>query len=132
MGASTRRTALQCFPFLVTGLLALVAPSSALGQETPTVSDERLVTYAETFVEIGRLRDAMQAELARVANKTNQAQERLREELRLQIKEAIEEKGLTVEEYEQITHLISFDQERREKFDELVADAASASGAMLD
>ena len=131
MGASMRRITLQSLPVLALSFLALMAPAGASAQQQPQVTDEKLQTYAKTFIEVGRIRDEIQAELAKVANKTAAAQEALRVTLRERIGDAIEANGLTSDEYERITHLVSFDQDTRAKFDEMVVTAA-ASGESLD
>ena len=133
MGACMRRIALQSLAFLSLALLGLVAPSHASAQQAaPQVSDESLQTYAKTFIAVGRIRDEIQAELAKVANKTTEAQEALRETLRERIAETLTQNGLTTEEYDRITHLVSFDQDVRTKFDEMVTAAAASSGETLD
>ena len=128
MGASTRRIAIPHLSFLALALFALVMPARVLGQEQASqVGDDRLALFAKTYLEVGKARDQIHAELAKVRNKTTEAQEALRVQMREKIAEILQQNGMTEEEFKNITHIVSFDQERREKFEELMTAAANAA-----
>lgn len=124
-----RRSLLQLA--LMTLVLAFVAtPGLEAQQEVTQIAQEKMAAYAKAFVAIGSTRDAIQAELAAVANKTPEAQVELREKLRQETTRIIQENGMTEEEYKRITYVVSYDDAQRKSFEDAVAKLnAGATGA---
>jgi hypothetical protein len=108
-------------------LATLASPFPAQGQDRqpPRSPDpEELTRYARAFSAIGESRNQAQAELAKPANKTREAQQDLRDKLVAEIAKARKARGLTDERYEQITFLISADPALRKSFEEVLAQIA--------
>lgn len=120
------------FRFLGTALLtasfAVAAPATQVeaqaAQQTADASsnltDERLTQYAELHVAIGVARDEFQAEKAAVHD--TEARERLREEMDERLAGLYEEHGMTEEEYDAITFMVSIDSDVRSRLDEILAN----------
>lgn len=114
--------------------LSFAVPSVARAQQAqpaqqaqgPEVGDERLATYVKAFVEIARVRDELHQQFAQARNKTPEAQEALQEQMKERVSKTLEDNGMTQEEYNWITYVISSNQERREAFDRLME--ASGTG----
>lgn len=99
-------------------LLGLIVPASGEAQqpEPQPIDEEMLTTYARAYTQIGDARDEIQAELARTANKTADAQSELQTRLRERVAGILGEHGLTEEEYADITFLISVNEAQRQAF----------------
>lgn len=115
-----RRPSLLC---LLLVLLALPVP--ALAQQ-PAVPHPQLTAYTKAYVEIGKLRDRMQAEFAEPQNKKIEVQEQLHEKMRTEVSRIITEQGLTDEQYNRITFAISTEPEQRKAFELIMGIAAPA------
>jgi hypothetical protein len=103
-------------------LFPAFAPVAASGQDAQQeVSAEQLAAYTKAFAEIGQARDQAQAKLAASPNKTIEAQQELRETLKLKSAEIIKSAGLTTMQYTRITWLISIDEELRASFEQELA-----------
>jgi hypothetical protein len=104
-------------------LFTAFAPAAAWGQDATQqeVSAQQLAAYVKAFAEIGQARDEAQAKLAASPNKTIEAQQQLRETLKLKSTEIIKSAGLTIEQYTRITWLISIDEELRASFEQELA-----------
>ena len=106
-------------PFFMT--LALLAPVSLRAQEAARpIDQEQLTTLAKAYIAIGKVRDEIQAELAKSGNKTEQAQKELQDKLRTQIEHVLHEHNLTEAEYQRRTQIVSVDDNLRKAFDEAV------------
>lgn len=114
---------------LAAALLAMVLPAGAAAQERDApVTDEALARFARAYVEIGKVRDRIHAELAQTRNKTAEDQERLRRSLREEVAKVVVAHEMTQEEYGRITWLVSVDAGRREVLDSLLAQLTSSGG----
>ncbi|MDZ7778906.1 MAG: hypothetical protein U5R14_03075 [Gemmatimonadota bacterium] len=87
--------------------------------DAPSVSEERLTTYATLHRAIQEAQEEFQAEKASVHE--TDARERLREEMDERLAALYEEHEMTKEEYDGITFLLSVDNEARSRFEEIVA-----------
>jgi len=114
---------------MVLGLGAAAAPAALPGQEVMAVSEEKLAVFAKTYVEIGRVRDEIQAQLANGRNKNAEAQQELRATLKERVERIIADSGLSAEEHKRITYLISVDDGVREAFEKALAQATGTGGA---
>jgi hypothetical protein len=118
-------------PFLLLAFVgAAVWPAGALsGQEIPRVDEERLEVYAAAHADIRRILDDTHVELARAANKIDEAQEEIRRRMRERILAVYEAHGIPEEEYEAITFVLSVDEAQQEVFREIQARLATGDGA---
>lgn len=120
------------FPGVALVVLALALPGVAQAQEpaqapaqkpapaasqplvVPEISEQKMAVYASAYTEIANVRDQYHAEFARTANKTHEIQAELRKKLKEEVAKIIQEKGLTEEEYDRITWVVSVDPKQRE------------------
>ena len=122
------------FRFLGTALLtasfAVAAPAAQVEAQaaqqtadaTSSLTDERLTQYAELHQSFNLARDEFQAEKAAVHDQ--EARERLREEMDERLAALYEEHGMTQEEYDAITFMVSIDNEARTRLEEILATLA--------
>lgn len=120
---------------LLTATLAIGAPPEAAhAQEavqaaqpgTPQLSEEKLQQYAALFTAITAARDEFQAQKARVHEE--QARDRLRQEMDERLAALYQEHGMSQEEYDSITFLVSIDQAARTRLDSILAARGGADG----
>jgi hypothetical protein len=104
----------------------LLLPLAAAGQEVPQIPESQLQAYAAAHLEIQTVRDDLHAELSRLANKTDEAQEEIRETIRLRVIDILEAQGFTEERFEAITFVLSVDEAQHQKFRELLAAGPSS------
>lgn len=135
MNVRLGRQSFMALVFVGVGLVAIPPPSALYGQDagqdtlqgagqkaaTPPIGQQKLTAYARAYLQIGAARGEIQAQFAETGNKTDEAQARLREQLRQRISGILEQHGLTPEEYQRITLLVSVDQAQREAFDQVLA-----------
>lgn len=117
--------------------LAAAVPSAVAGQQptppaagaapaqTPEVTDERLRVYVKAFLAERRVQDEFDPQLAAVRNKTDEIQKQLREQRRAQMLKVYTDNGMTEQEFNWITFVVSSNQERRESFEKML-EAAKA------
>jgi hypothetical protein len=117
--------------------LAFVVPSALEGQEPPTtpqvqqaaaapeINDERLAIYVRAFMAERRVQDEFDPLLAAVRNKQHEIQHELRVQRREAMKKVYADHGLTEEEFNWITFVVSSNQERREAFERMLEAAKS-------
>jgi hypothetical protein len=101
--------------------LLFLLPLAASAQELPQISESQMQAYAAAHLEIQSARNDLQAELARVANKTDEAQEEIRESIRLRVMDILEAHGFTEERFDAITFVLSVDELQQERFREILA-----------
>ena len=100
-------------------LLAVAGPGALHTQEVANPDRDRLEVFARAFSEIDDVRDRGHTELARVHDP--QGRERVREEIDREVEEALESHGISMQEYEEMTFLISTHSEWQETFRELLS-----------
>ncbi|MGH7501007.1 MAG: DUF4168 domain-containing protein [Longimicrobiales bacterium] len=105
-----------------------VAPALVYAQQ-PEITNEQLTSYATVYVEVARVREQFQAELAIPQNKTLEAQLQLRESLKQKVAQVITDGGMTEDSFRRMTWLISIDPPRREAFDRIVAEIMARKAA---
>ena len=112
--------------FHLAGFLFMLAAATPASAQTAQVPAEQLAVYAKAYGEIGKLRDQMQAELAELKNKKDEAQLQLHARMREEVARILSTHGLTEAGYNRITFAISADPETRRAFDKLMGIAPPA------
>lgn len=118
---------------LVVATLAVV-PSFAAGQATPQsaapaaapaqpalLTKDEVAAFAKVQIAVSTARDSMQARLAQPRNKTLQMQRTLRDSLVTQIAEIMHHGGMSEQEFQKKTYIVSTDPGSRKMFDSVVA-----------
>ena len=102
---------------------AYVPPLSAQGQEIPEVSTERMTIFVQAHIAITELRDDFHAEIAR----THEPQERDRMRANFQegSAEILADKQMGQVEYDEITLVISIDEEQSSIFEQLLEELSN-------
>lgn len=114
--------------FLGLGLGAVATPATAVAQVAATataIPTDKLEAFARAHVAIDRLRERANAEFADPRNKKVEVQERLRDKLREDVRQALKQQNLTEAEYDRFTMAVSADTAQRRAFDALVAQMTS-------
>jgi len=124
MDTRTPRARFLGVALLAAALATMSAPSQALAQDMPEVGPEKLATYVKVHVAINDLRDEMHGEMGRVHDE--QGRERIRADTDEKIAKIHTDLGMSEEEYDQITLIVSFDSELRAQFEKLLAEAISS------
>ena len=98
-------------------------PLVAQTQELPQVTTERMTVFVEAHIAISEQRDDFHAELGR----THELQERERIRARFQerIQEILTEHEMSQLEYDEITLVISIDEEQRLIFERMLEELSS-------
>ena len=110
---------------LLIGALALPAASAAQG--SPRAADVQLRAFAATVIEMGRIHDEVDAQLARPENKTVERQADLKVGMKQRIARAIKAHGLTQELFDQFQYLVTTDEEWRAFFERRLASARGST-----
>ena len=108
---------------MTTLLLVKPLPLVAQTQELPQVTTERMTVFVEAHIAISEQRDDFHAELGR----THELQERERIRARFQerIQEILTEHEMSQLEYDEITLVISIDEEQRLIFERILVELSS-------
>jgi len=97
---------------------AAQTPAGAPAQAAPTqMSRDDIAAFAKVQAAIGQARDSIQAQLAQSRNKKAETQQQLRDKLRAQVEEILHHNGMTEEEYQRKTYIVSTDTVVRKIFD---------------
>ena len=102
-------------------------PLEAQTQELPQVTTERMTVFVEAHIAISEQRDDFHAELGR----THELQERERIRARFQerTQEILADNEMTQLEYDEITLVISIDEEQRLIFERILEELSSGEGS---
>ena len=102
-------------------------PLAAQTQELPQVTTERMTVFVEAHIAISEQRDDFHAELGR----THELQERERIRARFQerIQGILAANEMTRLEYDEITLVISIDEEQRLVFERMLEELSSGGGS---
>ena len=108
---------------MTTLLLVKPLPLVAQTQELPQVTTERMTVFVEAHIAISEQRDDFHAELGR----THELQERERIRARFQerIQEILTEHEMSQLEYDEITLVISIDEEQRLIFERMLEELSN-------
>jgi hypothetical protein len=96
------------------------SPAPVGAQASPAMGSQDLLALAKVQTAIGAIRDSIQIQLALTRNKTVQAQAQLRESLATQIDDILHHSGMTEEEYQRKTFVISTTPDLRKTFDSVL------------
>ena len=123
-----RRALLKALALTAVATLAGVAtPAPISAQDLETAIDrDRMTEFALAHVAVNDARDEFHGAVARVHDPEGRL--RAREEVEEAITTILEEAGMTREEYDQITLLISLDGELRTMFEEVMAELEEGTG----
>lgn len=109
---------------LLAGLLAAPAPAQAqeqpAPQNTPTVEQEELRTYAEAYIQIADVRARLQQQMAQASGQEEQAQ--IRQQANQEMRSILQEHGISTQRYREITNILNNDQEQRNAFTSMVEE----------
>ncbi len=102
-------------------------PLEAQTQELPQVTTERMTVFVEAHIAISEQRDDFHAELGR----THELQERERIRARFQerTQEILADNEMTQLEYDEMTLVISIDEEQRLIFERMLEELSSGGGS---
>jgi hypothetical protein len=107
--------------------LALIAPSPARAQAgSSQLSKEEIALLAKVQVAIEVAHDSMNLQFAMVGNKKPEAQEALKEKLRVQIADILKRNGMTDEQYRRQTFIVSTDTVLRRSYDTQIVQLTGA------
>ena len=102
-------------------------PLAAQTQELPQVTIGRMTIFVEAHIAISEQRDDFHAELAR--SHELQERERIRARFQERIEEILAEKEMPQLEYDEITLVISIDEEKRLTFERILQELSSNQGS---
>ena len=102
------------------------APAAASAQ-MPEVNDQRLQSYVKAFMAERRVQDEFDPQLAAVKNKQDEIQKQLREQRHTAMAKVYSDAGMTEQEFNWITFVVSSNQERREAFEKMLETAKNAA-----
>lgn len=116
---------------LAAALFAASLPASADAQSSPPVTAQpgQMTAYAKAWIAVNDVRDKAYAELAEPRNKKVEDQNRIRTRLKEDITAALTAQGLTQKQFDEMTQLVSADEERRKAFDAAVAELTAKKPA---
>lgn len=126
--ASVHRIFVCGCTFLILMLVGGIISENLNGQEIPQLSEATLSTYAAAHAEILDIRDQIHLELARAANKLEEAQRNVRREMRERVLMVFEAHDLAEEEYDAITFVLSVDETQQERFRQIRVGLAEREG----
>jgi hypothetical protein len=94
------------------------APQQAAAGAT---SREEIAAFAKVHLAVAQARDSIQLQLAQPGNKKPETQKQLQEKLRTQVVDILHHAGMTEQEFDRKTYLVSTDAEARLTFDTVIA-----------
>jgi len=101
-------------------LVVLVAPVPAMAQMAPEPDRERITQFAKAFLELAEVKERGFAELSRTH--ADEPKEVARHELDRMINDVLERYGISKEEYEVLTFLVSAEEAHALVFREVLAE----------
>jgi hypothetical protein len=94
------------------------APQQAAAGST---SREEIAAFAKVHLAVAQARDSIQLQLAQPGNKKPETQKQLQEKLRTQVADILHHAGMTEQDFDRKTYLVSTDAEARLTFDTVIA-----------
>jgi hypothetical protein len=113
-------------PSALSAQAAPAAPAAAPAQ-MPEVTDQKLQAYVKAFLAERRVQDEFDPQLAAVKNKQDEIQKQLREQRRAAMAKVYADNGMTEQEFNWITFVVSSNQERRESFEKMLEAAKNGT-----
>jgi hypothetical protein len=102
-------------------------PAAAPAAQMPEVTDAKLQSYVKAFMAERRVQDEFDPQLAAVKNKQDEIQKQLREARRAAMQKVYADNGMTEQEFNWITFVVSSNQERREAFEKMLETAKNGA-----
>jgi len=114
---------------LVVAAVVIAGPRLAVAQATsaapPAVAGaiprEEIAAFAKVHLAVSQARDSIQLQLAQPGNKKPEAQKQLQDKLHAQVAEILHHAGMTEQEFDKKTYLVSTDADARQAFDAIIA-----------
>jgi uncharacterized protein DUF4168 len=114
---------------LVAAAIGVIAPALSAAQATSaapppatgTISREEITAFAKVHLAVAQARDSIQLQLAQPGNKKPEAQRQLQDKLQTQVADILHHAGMTQQEFERKTYLVSTDADARHTFDTVIA-----------
>ena len=128
------RTARRAVLGFLVLMCVLAAPGALMGQETgdvPSVSEAEWTNFAKAHIKIAGISTELQAELALLENKSEDAQTRVRKSARQKIQQVLKELGLSEARYSQLDFLIGTNDKQRDAFTKLLKELSAQKDATV-
>lgn len=133
MPQRTLRASITALTIALVGLL-IAAPGQAQDQNQPgqqgqaeQIPQEELDRYATAYLEIAQIRQQMQQDMQNAGSQ--EERQSIRQESNQEMSSVLEDHGMSVERYRQITNILNSDQEQRQAFTALVQEKRQESGS---
>jgi hypothetical protein len=97
------------------------AQAAAPPQAAGSTSREEITAFARVHLAVAQARDSIQLQLAQPGNKKPETQKQLQEKLRTQVADILHHAGMTQQDFDRKTYLVSTDAEARLTFDTVIA-----------
>jgi hypothetical protein len=97
------------------------AQAAAPPQAAGSTSREEITAFARVHLAVAQARDSIQLQLAQPGNKKPETQKQLQEKLRTQVADILHHAGMTEQDFDRKTYLVSTDAEARLTFDTVIA-----------
>lgn len=124
---------------LVLALVGLVGPATAHAQQqsqqqgqqqqqaqTEDIPQEELDQYAEAYVEIAQVRQSLQQQMQNAGSQ--EERQSIQQEANQQMQSILQDHGISVQRYREITTVLNQDQEQRQEFTALVQEKRGDEG----
>jgi hypothetical protein len=121
--AATMLHALAIAAVVTTPTTSQAQTQAAAPQHAPSsgVSREEIAAFAKVHLAVAQARDSIQLQLAQPGNKKPETQKQLQDKLRTQVADILHHAGMTQQEFDRKTYLVSTDGEARLTFDTVIA-----------
>jgi hypothetical protein len=97
------------------------AQAAAPQQAAASTSRDEIAAFAKVHLAIAQARDSIQLQLAQPGNKKPETQKQLQDKLRTQVADILHHAGMTEQDFDRKTYLVSTDAEARLTFDTVIA-----------
>lgn len=89
-------------------------------QDAPEVPEAELETFAEAYADIADIRQELQTELQ--AAETSEEANQIQQEADSRMQAVLEEHGISVQRYQEITQVLNSNPEQRQEFEQILAE----------
>jgi hypothetical protein len=97
------------------------AQAAAPQQVAASTSREEITAFAKVHLAVAQARDSIQLQLAQPGNKKPETQKQLQDKLRTQVADILHHAGMTQQDFDRKTYLVSTDADARLTFDTVIA-----------
>lgn len=127
------RASFAAFVLALAGLL-IAAPGQAQDQDSSArsqaqaeqIPQEELDRYATAYLQIAQVRQQMQQDMQNASSQ--EERQSVRESANQEMSSILEEHGISVQRYREITNILNSDQQQRQEFTSLVQQKRQQSG----